>query len=123
MTIQTPTRVPSTGKSLSAKMISGMWEWPLLRLDLGAIFGSFLGESEKNLRLAMNLADTVSPCILWIDEVEKAFAGSGPMSINAGAPTRVLGTFLTWAEEHRALVCLVGTANHLEGLPPEFIGR
>jgi hypothetical protein len=115
--------IPGTGKSLSAKMIAGLWKWPLLRLDLAAAMGSFLGESEKNLRLAMNLADTVSPCVLWIDEVEKAFAGAGVGSINAGAPTRMLGIFLTWAEEHRTPVYLVGTANQIEGLPPEFIGR
>jgi len=117
--------IPGTGKSLSAKMIAGLWKWPLLRLDLGAIFGSLLGESEKNLRLAVDLADTVSPCILWIDEVEKAFAGSGPQSspFSSGAPSRVLGTFLTWAEEHRTPVYLVGTANELAILPGELIGR
>jgi len=115
--------IPGTGKSLSAKMLSGLWKWPLLRLDLGAVFGSLLGESEKNLRLATSLADTVSPCIMWIDEVEKAFAGSSTQSLNAGAATRVLGTFLTWMQEHRSPVMVVGTANEIEGLPPELLGR
>ena len=115
--------IPGTGKSLSAKMLSGLWRWPLLRLDMGALFGSLLGESEQNLRKALMLADTVSPCILWIDEIEKGFAGSGPNSLNAGAATRVFGTFLTWMQEHTTPVFVIATANDIEGLQPELMGR
>ncbi len=115
--------IPGTGKSLSAKMLSGLWKWPLLRLDVGALFGSLLGESEQNMRKAIMLAGTVSPCILWIDEMEKAFAGSGAGSLNAGAATRVFGTFLTWMQEHTAPVFVIATANDIEGLPPELMGR
>jgi hypothetical protein len=115
--------IPGTGKSLSAKMLSGLWKLPLLRLDVGALFGSLLGESEQNMRKAMMLAETVSPCILWIDEMEKAFAGSGVGSLNAGAATRVFGTFLTWMQEHTTPVFVIATANDIEGLPPELMGR
>ena len=115
--------IPGTGKSLSAKMLSGLWKLPLLRLDVGALFGSLLGESEQNMRKAMMLAETVSPCILWVDEMEKAFAGSGVGSINAGAATRVFGTFLTWMQEHTTPVFVIATANDIEGLPPELMGR
>ena len=83
--------IPGTGKSLSAKMLSGLWKLPLLRLDVGALFGSLLGESEHNMRKAMMLAEAVSPCILWVDEMEKAFAGSDAGSLNAGAPPGFLG--------------------------------
>ena len=112
--------IPGTGKSLSAKLLSGLWKMPLLRLDVGTLFGSLLGESEQHMRQALSLAETVSPCILWIDEVEKAFAGAGPGSLNAGAPTRVFGTFLTWMQEHKTPVFVLSTANNIEGLPPEF---
>ena len=115
--------IPGTGKSLSAKMLSGLWKLPLLRFDVGALFGSLLGESEQNMRKAVMLAETVSPCILWIDELEKAFAGAGPHSINAGAATRVFGTFLTWMQEHTAPVFVIATANDIEGMPPELVGR
>lgn len=115
--------IPGTGKSLSAKMLSGLWKLPLLRLDVGALFGSLLGESEQNMRRAMMLAETVSPCILWVDEMEKAFAGTGVGSLNAGAATRVFGTFLTWMQEHTTPVFVIATANDIEGLPPELMGR
>ena len=115
--------IPGTGKSLSAKMLSGLWKLPLLRLDVGTLFGSLLGESEQNMRKAIMLAETVSPCILWIDEMEKAFAGAGAGSINSGAATRVFGTFLTWMQEHRTPVFVIATANDVEALPPELMGR
>lgn len=115
--------IPGTGKSLSAKMLSGMWKLPLLRLDVGTLFGSLLGESEQNMRKAIDLAETVSPCILWIDEVEKAFAGVNSGGLNSGAPTRVFGTFLTWMQEHRSPVFVITTANNIEGLPPEFMRK
>jgi len=115
--------IPGTGKSLSAKMLSGLWKLPLLRLDVGALFGSLLGESEQNMRKAIMLAETVSPCILWIDEMEKAFAGSGAGALNSGAATRVFGTFLTWMQEHTAPVFVIATANDVAQLPPELMAR
>jgi len=115
--------IPGTGKSLSAKMLSGLWKLPLLRLDVGALFGSLLGESEQNMRKAIMLAETVSPCILWIDEMEQAFAGSGVGALNAGAATRVFGTFLTWMQEHTSPIFVIATANDIEGFPVELMGR
>ncbi len=115
--------IPGTGKSLSAKMLSGLWKLPLLRLDVGTLFASLLGESEANMRKAIMLAETVSPCILWIDEMEKAFAGSGAGSLNSGAATRLFGTFLTWMQEHRTPVFVIATANDVSALAPELMGR
>ncbi|NLN91949.1 MAG: AAA family ATPase [Candidatus Hydrogenedens sp.] len=115
--------ISGTGKSLSARMVSGIWKMPLLRLDIGAVFESLLGESEKHMQKAIMLAETVSPCILWIDEMEKAFAGVGAGSINSGAATRVFGGFLTWMQEHRTPVFVLATANDVEALPAELMGR
>jgi hypothetical protein len=117
--------IPGTGKSLSAKLLAGLWKMPLLRLDVGALFGSLLGESESNMRQAIQLAETVSPCILWIDEMEKAFAGSSAAAghLSSGAASRVFGTFLTWMQEHTSPVFVFATANEVEGLPPELMGR
>jgi SpoVK/Ycf46/Vps4 family AAA+-type ATPase len=94
-----------------------------LRLDVGAVFEAHLGESEANMRQAIRLAETVSPCILWVDELEKAFAGADPRSINAGAPTRVLGTFLTWLQEREKPIFVIATANDVGALPPELLAR
>jgi len=110
--------IPGTGKSLTAKAIGGLWRLPLLRLDAGALFGSLVGESEERTRRALRLAETVAPCILWVDEMEKAFAqGLG----DSGVSQRVLGTFLTWMEEKTAPCFVVGTANDIMSLPPEFV--
>jgi MoxR-like ATPase len=114
--------IPGTGKSLTAKMLSGLWKLPLLRLDVGALFASLLGESEQNMRLAIQLAETVSPCILWIDEMEKAFAGTSS-GLNSGAATRVFGSFLTWMQEHKTPVFVIATANDVSALPAELMGR
>jgi hypothetical protein len=115
--------IPGTGKSLSAKMTSGLWKLPLLRLDVGAVFGSLLGESEQNIRRAIQLAETVSPCILWVDEMEKAFAGAGAGQSSSGAATRVFGTFLTWMQERKTPVFVIATANEISALPVELMGR
>lgn len=115
--------VPGTGKSLSAKMTSGLWKLPLLRLDVGAVFGSLLGESEQNIRRAIQLAETVSPCILWVDEMEKAFAGASGSGSTSGAATRVFGTFLTWMQERKTPVFVIATANDIAALPAELMGR
>lgn len=109
--------VPGTGKSLTAKVVSGLWQQPLIRLDMGAVFGSFVGQSEDNIRKALHLAETVSPCVLWIDEVEKGIANS---SGDSGTSTRVFGTLLSWMVEKKKPVFVVCAANNISRIPPEF---
>lgn len=112
--------VPGTGKSLSAKAVSIMWGRPIIRFDMGRIFGSFVGESEKNMREALRMAEAVAPCIMWIDEIEKGFAGS-----SGGHETtlRVLGQFLTWMQEKKESVFVIATANDVTALPAEFLRK
>ena len=112
--------IPGTGKSLSAKMIGNLWGMPLLRFDVGALFGSFVGESEERTRKALRLAETVAPCVLWIDEMEKALAHGGQ---DAGTSTRVFGSILTWLAEKRSPCFVVATANDISALPPELMRR
>ncbi len=112
--------IPGTGKSLTAKMIAGLWRIPLIRLDVGALFGGLVGQSEENTRRALNLAETVSPCLLWIDEIEKGLAGGG---LDGGTSSRVLGTILTWMQEKTKPVFIVATANNIAMLPPELLRR
>lgn len=111
------TGIPGTGKSLTAKVVAGLWHQPLINLDMGAIFGSLVGQSEENIRKALRLAETVSPCILWIDEVEKGLSGSGG---DSGVSDRVFGTLLSWMEEKKKPVFVICTANNIEHIPPEF---
>ncbi|MFN9176044.1 MAG: AAA family ATPase, partial [Synechocystis sp.] len=112
--------IPGTGKSLTAKMIGGLWRLPLLRLDIGALFGSLVGESEARTRKALELPETVAPCILWIDEIEKAFSSGG---LDGGVSTRVFGTILTWMQEKTAPCFVVATANNITQLPPELLRK
>jgi AAA+ superfamily predicted ATPase len=112
--------IPGTGKSLTAKMIGGLWRLPLLRLDVGALFGSLVGEAEERTRRALRLAETVAPCVVWIDEMEKALAHGGG---DAGTSTRVFGTLLTWMQEKTAPCFVVGTANDISALPVEVLRR
>ncbi|QUS61725.1 AAA family ATPase [Synechocystis sp. PCC 7338] len=112
--------IPGTGKSLTAKMIGGLWRLPLLRLDIRALFGSLVGESEARTRKALELAETVAPCILWIDELEKAFSSGG---LDGGVSTRVFGTILTWMQEKTAPCFVVATANNISQLPPELLRK
>ncbi len=112
--------IPGTGKSLCAKVAAGMWSQPLLRLDMGAVFGGVLGASEKNIREAMQIAEVIAPCVLWVDEIEKAFAGS---SGDSGTAARVLATFLTWMQEKQAPVSVFATANNIKHLPPELLRK
>ena len=114
--------MPGCGKSLSAKVAAKIFDQPLLRLDIGRIMGKYLGESEANLRYVMMLTEAVAPCILWIDELEKSFAGVGGDS-NAEVVTRLFGTFLTWMQEKEAAVFVVATANDISKLPPELLRR
>lgn len=111
--------VPGCGKSLSAKALAADWEVPLLRLDLGKVYGSLVGESEGRLRRALHTAEAVSPCVLWIDELEKAFSGLGQAG-DSGVAQRLFGTFLTWLEDRQAPVFVAATANDIQRLPPEF---
>lgn len=112
--------IPGTGKSLTAKMIGGLWRLPLLRLDVGALFGSLVGEAEERTRRALRMAETVAPCVVWIDEMEKALAHGGG---DAGTSTRVFGTILTWMQEKTAPCFVVGTANDIAALPAEVLRK
>lgn len=116
--------VQGCGKSLTAKAIAAQWNLPLLRLDVGRIFGSLVGQSEENIRKAIAVAESVAPCILWADELEKGFAGvSGGGSSDGGTTQRVFATFLTWMSEKTAPVFLVATANDVSALPPEMLRK
>jgi len=112
--------IPGTGKSLTAKMIGGLWRLPLLRLDIGSLFGSLVGESEERVRRALQLAETVAPCVVWIDEMEKGLAHGG---LDSGTSTRVFGTILTWMQEKTVPCFVVATANDIASLPPELLRK
>lgn len=115
--------IPGTGKSLFAKAIGNLWQFPLLRLDLGKIFGGIVGQSERNIREALQVAEALSPSILWIDEIEKGLSGSSSSGeTDGGTSARVLGTFLTWMQEKTKPVFVVATANSLS-LPPELLRK
>ena len=116
--------VQGCGKSLCAKAVSTQWQLPLLRFDMGRMFGSFVGSSEENVRRAISVAESVAPTILWVDEIDKAFAGSQGSGVTDGGTTaRVFGTFLTWLSEKTAPVFVVATANDISGLPPELLRK
>lgn len=116
--------IPGTGKSLTAKAVGNLWHFPLLRLDMGKIFGGIVGESEKNIREALNIAEAIAPSILWIDEIEKGMSGiSSSGSSDGGTTARVLGTFLTWMQEKEKPVFVVATANDISQLPPELLRK
>ncbi len=112
--------VQGGGKSLAAKAVAGLWGLPLLRMDMGAMFNKFFGESERNVREALQLAETMSPCVLWIDEIEKGIVADDN---DGGTARRVLGTLLTWMAEQRKPVFVVATANDIQRLPPELIRK
>jgi adenylate kinase family enzyme len=116
--------VQGCGKSLCAKAVSSLWQLPLLRFDMGRMFGSLVGSSEENVRKAIAVAESVAPAILWVDEIDKAFAGSqGSGSTDGGTTARVFGTFLTWLSEKTAPVFVVATANDISQLPPELMRK
>jgi AAA+ superfamily predicted ATPase len=110
--------IPGTGKSLTAKMIASLWHQPLVRLDVGALFGSLVGQSEENTRRALSLVETIAPCLLWIDEMEKAFAHGGG---DGGTSQRVFGNILTWMQERKKPVFVIGTANDVSQMPAETL--
>jgi len=113
--------VPGCGKSLCAKVTAQMFEVPLLRLDMGKIMGKYVGESEENMRKAIALAEAISPCVLWIDELEKAFAGVNGSGNEV--TVRLFGTFLTWMQEKTSSTFVVATANDITKLPPELMRK
>jgi hypothetical protein len=116
--------VPGCGKSLAAKAIAREWQLPLLKLDAGRLFDKFVGESEKNFRKAIEMAESLSPIVLWIDEIEKAMAaGGGSGEADAGLSRRLFGAFLTWLQEKKQEVFVVATANNLSLLPPELLRK
>ena len=115
--------VPGCGKSLNAKAAANLFEVPLLRLDMGRLMGKYVGESEGNLRKAIALAEAISPCVLWIDELEKAFAGIGGGGGGAEVTTRLFGNFLTWMQEKDSPTFVVATANDITKLPPELLRK
>ena len=112
--------VQGCGKSLAAKAVAGIWGLPLLHLDVGALFNKYHGETEKNLRKALETAEVMSPCVLWVDEIEKAF---GTSENDGGTSQRVLATLLTWLAEKNKPVFMVATANNIDSLPPELIRK
>lgn len=114
--------VQGCGKSLAAKVVAREWKMPLLKLDAGRLLDKYIGESEKNFRHALEMAESMAPSVLWIDEVEKAFA-VGSSDADGGLGKRLLGGFLTWLQEHRAAVFVAATANDIAALPPELMRK
>jgi len=113
--------VPGCGKSLTAKTIGTAWRLPLLRFDVSSVFGKYVGESEANLRRALRSAEAVAPCVLWVDELEKAFASA--RGEDGGVSARLLGGFLSWLQEKKSPVFVVATANSVKLLPPELLRK
>ena len=106
-----------------AKSIAQKLKLPLISLDMGEIMGSYVGESEHNMINALMAADNMSPCVLWVDEIEKAFSGIGEEGGGGSSMTRMFGIFLTWMQEKKACIYVVATANNIDKLPPEFLRR
>jgi SpoVK/Ycf46/Vps4 family AAA+-type ATPase len=116
--------VPGCGKSLTAKAVGAAWQMPLLRLDVGKIFGGLVGASEENIRKAIKTAEAIAPAVLWLDEMEKGFSGTGSSNMSDGGTTsRVFGTFVTWLQEKTAPVFVIATANNVHQLPPELLRK
>jgi SpoVK/Ycf46/Vps4 family AAA+-type ATPase len=115
--------VQGAGKSLSAKAVATAWKRPLMRMDVGALFDRYIGESERRLRDALRQAEMMAPVILWVDEIEKAFASAASHSIDGGLSKRMFGAMLTWMQEHTRPVFLIATANDVSALPPELLRK
>ena len=112
--------VQGCGKSLAAKAVAGVWGVPLLRLDFGMLYNKYIGETEKNIREALQQAEILSPCVLWVDEIEKGIQSNNE---DSGTSQRVLGTLLTWMAERKGRVFIVATSNNIENLPPELVRK
>jgi len=115
--------VQGAGKSLCAKAIATAWQRPLLRLDTSSLYDRYIGESERRLRMSLKQAEMMAPIVMWIDEIEKAFASAASRSSDGGLSQRMFGTLLTWMQEHQEPVFLVATANDIEALPPELLRK
>ena len=115
--------MPGCGKSLTAKAAASLFRIPLVRLDVGRVLGKYVGESEDNMRKALSISEAISPCVLWVDEIEKAFSGVGGTGGGAEVTTRLFGQFLTWMQEKDNTVFIIATANDISTLPPEFLRK
>ncbi|GAB4152104.1 MAG: AAA family ATPase [Planctomycetaceae bacterium] len=115
--------VPGSGKSLCAKVVASDWNMPLLRLDPGVLYQKFIGESESQLRQALKQAESMAPVVLWIDEIEKAFASAAAGSADGGLSKRMFGTLLSWMQDHRHPIFIIATANDISALPPELMRK
>ena len=115
--------VQGAGKSLAAKCVAGAWQLPLFRMDFGALYQKYHGETERNVRDALGVANAMAPCVLWMDEIEKGVAADSGGEADGGVSRRVLGTLLTWMNDRAARVFLVATANDIAGLPPELLRK
>ena len=116
--------VPGCGKSLTAKAVAKAWNYPLLRFDIGKVFGGIVGESENNVRRALDIAKAIAPCVLWIDEIEKGLSGvQSSGQTDGGTTSRVFGTLLTWMQEKTEPVFVIATANNIKELPPELMRK
>jgi SpoVK/Ycf46/Vps4 family AAA+-type ATPase len=117
--------VQGCGKSLCARAIAGQWHLPLVRFDPAALFDKYIGETEKRMQKIFRVAEGLAPCVLWIDELEKIFAGSGPdsASVDAGVSSRILAEFLSWMQDRQAPVFVAATCNNVNALPPELIRK
>ena len=115
--------LPGCGKSLNAKVAATLFGVPLIRMDMGRLMGKYVGESDQNMRRAIALAEAISPCILWIDEIEKAFAGIGNGGGSGEVTTRLFGYFLTWLQEKQNLTFVVATANQINRMPAELLRK
>ena len=115
--------VQGAGKSLCAKAIAAAWQQPLLRMDPGTLYNSYIGESERNLRQALRQCEMMSPVVLWIDEIEKGFASAVSQSTDGGLSKRLFGTLLTWLQERNSPVFVAATANDIGALPPELLRK
>jgi len=117
------TGVPGCGKSMTAKAMASAWSLPLVRLDIGRVFGGLVGASEQNMRTALRTAEAIAPCVMWIDEIEKGFASGASGAGDSGTSARVFGTFLSWMQEKTAAVFVMATANQISLLPPEMMRK
>ncbi|HZQ67478.1 MAG TPA: AAA family ATPase [Terriglobales bacterium] len=117
--------VQGCGKSMCARAIAGEWKLPLVKFDTAAIYDKYIGETEKRIQKVFEVAEGLAPCILWIDELEKVFAGSGPdsASVDAGVSSRLLASFLSWMQDRKAPVFVAATCNNVNALPPELIRK
>jgi SpoVK/Ycf46/Vps4 family AAA+-type ATPase len=117
--------VQGCGKSLCARAVAGEWKLPLVKFDTAAVYDKFIGETEKRIQKVFKVAEGLAPCVLWIDELEKVFAGSGPdsASADAGVSSRLLASFLSWMQERKSAVFVAATCNNVTVLPPELIRK